>query len=116
MNKVVNDFVNTLTKQPEDILFEQVMALIDDHYDFTPTAFSNGSQQNGVGENSGSCKVFSFALMQQLNEEQTLSLFGQYYRDVKNTPEKQDHQNIRQFMQHGFVKLTFEGQALSVKG
>ena len=116
MNKAVNSFVNALTKHPEDFVFEQVMTLIDEHYDFNPTAFSNGTQHNGVGENSGSCKVFSFALMQGLNEEQTLCLFGQYYRDVKSTPEKQDHQNIRQFMQHGFARLSFEGQALSVKG
>jgi len=116
MNKSISELISQITNQPQEILFEQVMAVIDMHYDFSPTAFTNGTQNNAVGENSGSCKVFSFALLQNLNEEQTLLLFGQYYRDVKGSPNKQDHQNIRQFMQHGFAQLAFEGQALVEKG
>jgi len=116
MNKEISDLISLITRKPEDVLFEQVMTVIDAHYDFSPTAFTNGDQKNNAGENSGSCKVFSFALLQNFNEEQALFLFGQYYRDVKDTPEGNDHQNIRQFMQHGFAKLKFEGQALSIKG
>ena len=115
MKESINDLISRITNQSQDVLFEQVMTVIDENYDFSPTAFTNGAQKNDVGENSGSCKVFSFALLQQLNQEQTLSLFGQHYRDVKASPDKQDHQNIRQFMLHGFGKLAFQGQALSVK-
>lgn len=116
MNESIDCFVSQLTKRPQDVFFEQVMTFIDGHYDFSPTAFTNGAQLNDAGENSGSCKVFSFALIQKLDQEQTLTLFGQYYRDVKGNPKGQDHQNIREFMQHGFAKLTIERQALSVKG
>ena len=91
------------------------MALIDELYEFSPTAFVNGGQRNAAGENSGSCKVFSFAILNSLTEEQTLLLFGQYYRDVKATPDADDHQNIRQFMLHGFSGLKFDSCALLAK-
>jgi hypothetical protein len=49
------------------------------HYDFEPIAFENGIQHNAAGENSGSCKVFAFAEMQELTPEATLACFGSYY-------------------------------------
>ena len=30
-------------------------------------------------------KVFAYAKLKQLNQEETLSLFGQYHQDVLNT-------------------------------
>ena len=87
--------------------------MIDAHYQFTGTAFDNGEQHNDAGQNSGSCKVFSFAQLNQLSEQQTLNMFAQYYRDdVLGNPSGEDHQNIRQFMVHGFAGLRFAGDAL----
>lgn len=43
------------------------------------------------------------------------SLFAEHYAAVLNTPEGTDHQNIRQFMQHGWDGVTFEGEALQAK-
>ena len=96
-------------------MFDEVMTLIDELYEFRPTAFVNGEQSNEAGENSGSCKVLSFATLNSLTKEQTLMLFGQYYRDVKATPQSDDHQNIRQFMLHGFSGLKFDSCALLAK-
>lgn len=95
--------------------FAAVLAHIDARYDFSPTAFDNGQTHNPAGQNSGSCKVFSFALDQGLNPEQTLSLFAEHYQAVLATPQAQDHANIRNFMQHGFAGLRFAGQALVAK-
>jgi len=95
--------------------FAQVLAHIDAHYTFTPTAFSNGSAHNEAGQNSGSCKVFSFAQGQGLNEHQTLELFAEHYSAVLATPQAQDHANIRNFMQHGWAGIHFAGQALQAK-
>jgi hypothetical protein len=47
---------------------------------FSPTAFENGILHNAAGENSGSCKLFAFA-MQNLSEAATLSCFGAYYQE-----------------------------------
>ena len=95
--------------------FQDFIAFIDENYHFTPTAFKNGNHFNQAGENNGSCKVFAFAKLEQLNQEETLSLFGQYYQDVQNTPEGTDHQNIRNFMIFGWDGIQFERVALVKK-
>ncbi len=105
-----------ISEQPNNIEFTDVINTIDAEYTFTETAFTNGLQKNLAGENSGSCKLLSFASLHKLSEKQALSLFGDYYRkDVLENPEGKDHQNIRQFMQHGYKGLTFENHALTPK-
>ena len=95
--------------------FADVLAFIAAHYQHTPTAFKNGAQSNAATENQGSAKVFSFAKLQGLNQADTLSLFAEHYAAVLTTPDATDHQNIRQFMQHGWDGVTFDGTALSAK-
>lgn len=95
--------------------FKAVLAYIEQHYDFTATAFSNGSQHNTAEQNQGSAKIFAFAQLNQLDQTQTLSLFSEHYAHVLATPEATDHQNIRQFMQHGWAGIEFSGQALTAK-
>ena len=105
-----------ISEQPNNIEFNDVISTIDAEYTFTETAFINGQQENAAGENSGSCKLLSFASMHNLSEKQALSLFGEYYRkDVLENLTSKDHQNIRQFMQHGYKGLTFEKHALAPK-
>ena len=92
------------------------MAVIEENYQFSETDFSNGQQNNKAGKNSGSCKIFAFASLHKLTEPQTLACFGSYYRDdVLQNPEGDDHQNIRQFMLHGWSGITFKAQALTDK-
>lgn len=95
--------------------FSDVIAYIDTYYNHTPTAFKNGAQHNAATENQGSAKVFSFARIQGLSQEDTLNLFAEHYASVLATPEATDHQNIRQFMQNGWDGIQFEGEALSDK-
>lgn len=97
------------------ILFSEVIAFIDENYLFTPTAFKNGNQYNEAGQNNGSCKVFSYAKLNNLSKEETLLLFCEHYQDVLKTPESTDHQNIRNFMQFGWDRIAFEGEALTEK-
>ncbi|NML71176.1 HopJ type III effector protein [Chryseobacterium sp. RP-3-3] len=105
-----------LKNNPETIQFKEVIAYIDEHYDFTPTEFKNGNTVNEAGQNNGSCKVFSFAKLQELAKEQVLPLFGEFYReDVLKNPEGTDHQNIRNFMEYGWDGVSFEGEALKEK-
>ncbi|MES2811200.1 MAG: HopJ type III effector protein [Bacteroidota bacterium] len=107
-------FIEKLKSNTEFINFEDTITVIDENYVFTPTAFKNGNQYNNVGENNGSCKIFAFANLNWLTENETLRLFGRYYQDVLDTPDNTDHQNIRNFMQFGWSGIVFEGNALVV--
>ncbi len=90
------------------------MAVIDEAYRFTPTAFRNGELANEAGENSGSCKIYAFGQLHALSEQQTLACFGHYYReDVLQHPDGTDHQNIRNFIKTGWGGITFSGKALA---
>jgi len=109
-------FLKKLQDAPESVAFTDTMAVVEATYDFTPTAFTNGTLRNEAGQNSGSCKLFAFALLKQLSEQQTLACFGAYYRDdVLKHPEATDHQNIRNFMKTGWDGVKFEGTPLTAK-
>ncbi len=112
----IDAFIAKINTTPDTIHFTDTIAIIDANYNFTPTAFQNGLLKNDAGQNSGSCKLFSFAQLHKLTEAQTLICFGDYYRiDVLQHPDAQDHQNIRNFMNFGWSGITFEGAALSKK-
>lgn len=95
--------------------FEDTIAVISEHFHYTPCAFRNGELENAAGQNEGSCKIFAFAKLMQFNEEQTKACFGRFYRDVLATPEGQDHGNIRNFMRTGWSGIAFDDEPLVSK-
>lgn len=112
----IADFLEKLKQDPKNIAFSETIDTIEANYDFTPTAFQNGNTHNAAGTNSGSCKLFAFAQIQQLTKEETLACFGSYYFDeVLGDPEGTNHQNIRNFMVTGWDGIQFEGMALDLK-
>ena len=112
----VNTFLEKLNTTPQAVTFAETISVIEAHYIFEPTAFENGTQHNAAGENSGSCKIFAFAEIQQLIPETTLACFGAYYfEDVLGNPNGTDHQNIRNFMKTGWDGIAFYGSALTLK-
>lgn len=112
----INKLLAQLKSKPESVEFSDTMAVIEENYLFSETAFSNGKQQNEAGQNSGSCKIFAFAQLHNLTELQTLSCFGIYYRaDVLQHPTADDHQNIRQFMITGWAGINFNVCPLTIK-
>ena len=118
MNKQHDDLIDKIRTRPEAVEFQEVIDMIDTHYIYTPTSFINGTGDTAVtnssGENEGSCKIFSFAKINELDQAQTLNCFGHYYRDdVLNNPDGQDHANIRTFMKHGWKHVNFEKTALN---
>ncbi|KXJ52161.1 HopJ type III effector protein [Neptuniibacter pectenicola] len=108
----LNDFIAKLDNSSE-LDFEDTMQVIKDNYSYTPTAFTNGTINNDAGQNEGSCKIFAFAQLNNLDETTTLKCFGRFYQDVLNTPEGDDHGNIRNFMKSGWAGIQFQGQALT---
>ncbi|WP_395058936.1 HopJ type III effector protein [Flavobacterium sp.] len=112
----IKDFIEKLNNSAENITFEETITVIEQNYIFTPTAFQNGSQYNNIGENSGSCKLFAFGLLQKLSEIQMLTCFGSYYfEEVLGNPEGTNHQNIRNFIKTGWNEIRFEGVPLVLK-
>ena len=95
--------------------FKEVIEFIDAYYNHQPTAFKNGAQHNEANQNQGSAKVFTFAQLNKLDKTDTLCLFAEHYQSVLKNPDGIDHQNIRQFMIHGWPGISFEGLALSAK-
>lgn len=111
----VSQFIEKIKNTPEVISFSEVMLIISENYQYTPTAFSNGLLINKAGTNEGSCKIFSFAQLHNLNKAQTLACFGDYYRiDVLENPNRDDHANIRHFMISGWSGINYESIPLSI--
>jgi len=107
-------FLTILNNNPDAINFTDTMAVIEAMYSFKPTAFDNGELHNTADQNNGSCKLFAFARLHNLSEQQTLACFGQYYRDdVLQHPAGDDHQNIRNFMQSGWSGIVFDSMPLT---
>jgi len=112
----LDTFLTKLQQEPEQIEFTETMAVIDANYQFTPTAFNNGPLANLANQNNGSCKIFAFGKLNNLSEQQALACFGAYHRDdVLQNPAGDDHQNIRNFMQTGWLAIKFEGTPLVAK-
>ncbi len=112
----IQEFKNKLKNNPKEVEFSETMEVIESNYEFTPTAFKNGTLENAEGQNSGSCKLFGFAKAEALTKDETLACFGQYYfEDVLKDPNGTGHQNIRNFMNTSFEGLTFEKEPLTKK-
>lgn len=109
----LSQFLDQLNDPSSQVEFSDSIALIDSLYQFTPTAFRNGDATSLAEHNHGSCKILSFGQMEQFDEQQTLRCFGDFYQGVVESPEGDDHQNIRQFMLHGWSGVVFEGCALT---
>ena len=111
----IREFKTKLKTTPTAISFKETMQVIEDHYKFNPTVFTNGDTINNAGENNGSCKLFAFAMHQEFTKEATLLCFGEHYQSVLEDKNGTSHQNIRNFMQTGFNGLSFENEALTLK-
>jgi len=70
---------------------------------------------NSEGESQASARILSLGRLLDLDEESTLQLWGEVWREVKGT-EGGDHGNIRAFAKHGWGGVAFPaGLALSWK-
>ncbi len=93
-------------RQPEH-RFTDTLAFIDSHYQYTPSAFTNGGLHNPAGSNQGSCKILGLALLEKLSTEDTLLAFAEHYTYVLATPDETEHANIRQLLKHGLEAVNF---------
>lgn len=98
-----------------ELQFQEVLAHIADQYIYSASAFQNGALKNSKEENQGSAKVFYFAKLNNLSQEETLGLFAEHYQNVLDNPAGEGHQNIRQFMSNGWDGVSFEEEVLVEK-
>jgi len=115
----LNSFIEKI-KNNVPVSFDETMAVISENYNYQPAEFSNGLNDerliNKAGTNEGSCKIFAFAHIHRLDQQQTLSLFGDYYRlDVLANPAGTGHQNIRNFIHYGWEGIRFNSEPLVAK-
>ncbi|SFP89486.1 HopJ type III effector protein [Pseudomonas borbori] len=109
----LNDFRARL--HGDEFAFAETLAFIAEHYDYQPSAFSNGPVENPAGQNEGSCKTLGLALLEGLSLEETLRCFGEHYRSVLANPDGNDHGNIRALMATGLAGVRFDQQPLKRK-
>ena len=57
-----------------DLKFEEVMEVIDEHYESGLIEFKNGDLVNKAGENEGSAKLLSYAALSNMDKETTLKV------------------------------------------
>jgi hypothetical protein len=111
--------IERLRADPDSLTFAEVLAVIDAHYQYRPTAFGIGSGDdrihNPAGTNEGSCRVLAFARRHRLSEAETLALFAEHHRRVLADPAGSDHANIRAFRRHGWGGVRFDGAPLAAK-
>ena len=117
----MTDFDNALAAfltsiESDSHQFASTLAFIQHWFDFTPTAFSNGTVRNGADQNQGSCRVLAMALLLGFNAQQTLRCFGEHYRDVVATPTVDNHHNLRRLQREGLVDIHFDQPPLRRKG
>ncbi|WP_137166916.1 HopJ type III effector protein [Salinimonas lutimaris] len=110
------ELLEDIKSNSQNIEFNDVIALIDTQFLFTPTRFTNGSVINDADQNHGSCKLLALGRHLALDKSQTLALFGRFYtRDVLENPQGNDHANIRNFMVGGHDGVTFDTFPLHVR-
>ncbi|MFT5117984.1 MAG: hypothetical protein ACI9NY_001517 [Kiritimatiellia bacterium] len=120
MSQTKSQLLSKLSQNPSSVEFAEVIDVINATYHYTPSSFSNGLGENKVlnesSINEGSCRIFAFAQLNKLTEEQTLQCFGDYYRKaVLANPEAHDHANIRTFMCYGWAGIVFDQVVLIEK-
>lgn len=55
------------------LMFEDVIGVIDEHYEYGLIKFKNGDMVNEAGENEGSAKILSYAALSGMSKEMTVS-------------------------------------------
>ena len=67
-------FNSNVEMDADNLMFEEVIELIDTHYESQLLEFKNGDMLNKQGENEGSAKILSYAALSGMDKETTLKV------------------------------------------
>lgn len=101
------ELCKALQQTPNTIIFNDFITLTERNDSFPPSSFDNGTLHNNADENQGSYKLFRFAHKNRFSKKETLACFGEHYQNVLEIPDGDSHQNIRQFILHGWTGIAF---------
>lgn len=109
-------FNSNVEMSADDLTMEEVLEMINTHYETQLLEYTVGDVVNKQGENEATGHILSYAALSNMDKETTLKLWGQHYRAVLANPDGTDHANIRNFMKFGWEGVPFEnGIALTRK-
>ena len=78
-----------------------ILAVIRMFYLIEPQEFEVGSYHNALGDNLDTLAIIGYAEVHHLTDSETLAMFCEAYTEVLNSPDGDNHPNIRAFMDVG---------------
>jgi hypothetical protein len=100
------EFANSIKAGTKQVTYQDTIDFLDQHYIYLPVPFKCGDLSYEPGVKTGAAKIFSFALMVNMSEAETLRLFGEFYRNL--SPGGVERPNIRNFVKGGWGCISFE--------
>lgn len=77
-----DQLIQQIKQDPKTVEFDEVMAVINTHYAYTDTRFTNGVDDdmaiNEAGSNAGSCRIFASGQLHGLKQAETLASFRSF--------------------------------------
>jgi len=61
--------VAAFSQRLSGLVFSKTLEMVAEHFDYSPKPFRNGGTESAAGSNEGSCKVFSFGKLVDLDEQ-----------------------------------------------
>lgn len=106
-NKTDSNNDSTTIDMRNTLPFSSSIFNIHNEYKYTPKPFEIEYIRSEGKGTEGSAKILAYAQINNLNTEQTLFLFGEHYQNVLDTPNGDNHKNIRALIKYGIAKVTF---------
>ena len=74
MSYSITQLLTKVASQSDTVEFSEVMQVITDNYQYTPTRFSNGELINEIGTNEGNLAFLTFAIPPKLQTLREITL------------------------------------------
>lgn len=111
LREKINDLVGT----GKNGGFDNIIAFIDENFEFIDCVMTINQINSFVGQNVKSKKIYATAILLEVDITEALTWFGKYYRDVCNTPNQDNHANIRNVIRVGIENVYFSIEGLPLK-
>jgi len=108
----LNRLLERLKREPETVMLDEALGAIDNAYEFTPVAFTNGPLKHEAGDKVRSCAIYALGRLHGLSVPETLACFGEHYREVLEDPAGDAHMTIRVFMKGGWAGVSHAAMPL----
>ena len=94
--------------------FSEIQEIINTDYTYEPNGFTIGNIYNDSNNNQWSGKIASYAVINNLTNQETLELFGEHYQSVLDDPNGTGHANVRALIKYGLTGVKFDNNKLLI--